>query len=106
MTLTTFPCTKCGACCRRAHLIGGFLYADYKKGGCIMLVNNICNIYKDRPPICSIDNVRKILYSTENQTTYYKETALLCNKMIKEDNMDKKYFVNLKQFEELNYAST
>ena len=96
----SFPCTKCGACCRRAHSIGGFLYADHYRGGCIMLINNECNIYNGRPPICSIDEMKEATSPNTTQKAYYKETAEICNIMIRADRMDEAYLVNLKQFED------
>ena len=95
-----FRCTRCGACCRRAHLIPFFKYADFIRCGCTMLCKNICNIYTSRPDICNVKKVNKKFFPNQSQKEYYRETASLCNQFIEEDGMDKRYLINLEQFKE------
>jgi Fe-S-cluster containining protein len=52
----TFPCSKCGACCRSigTHEAGREL--DRGDGICRHLTtDNRCAIYEDRPPMCRVD---------------------------------------------------
>lgn len=95
-----FPCTKCGACCRRAHLIQPFRYGDRIHGGCIMLNENTCDIYKDRPLICNIQKMKDLLFPDLTEKEHYKNNAIICNKWIKKDGMDNKYLIDMKQFED------
>ena len=51
MSLDAFPCTKCGACCRRAPQTGWVPAAE--NGHCLHLQDdNTCGIYETRPQIC------------------------------------------------------
>ncbi len=61
--------------------------------------NNICSIYPDRPLICNIDRMKQSLSPDTTQKEYYKENALICNSMIEKDRMDKKYLIDMSQFE-------
>ena len=95
-----FPCTKCGACCKRAHLIENFQYVDYKNTGCKKLNDNKCSIYLNRPFICNMEKVRNLLFSNIKLKEYYKISAIICNKLMQEDKMDESYLIDLKQFED------
>ena len=96
-----FPCTKCGACCRRAHLVQPFLWGDCIHGGCIMLsADNLCEVYKSRPLICNIEKSKELLYPDKDMSKHYKDSAEICNRFIKEDGMDEKYLIDMKQFED------
>lgn len=94
-----FPCTKCGACCRRAYLLPYFQYTNLETGCCSKLENNLCSIYKDRPFICQINESKKIFFS-RNLKKYYKLNALMCNSFIIEDKMNSYYLIDLAQFED------
>lgn len=76
-----FPCTKCGECCRRA--------------GCAFVKDNICTVYDKRPLICQIDVSYKFDKLPMSKDEYYRKTADVCNKWIKESNLDKKYLVRI-----------
>lgn len=88
-----FPCTKCGACCRRAKIVidelakNGieFPYKARANGECEMLEDNKCKVYENRPDVCKLDVMAKILHMKKE--TYYKLTAIECNKMMDEDNI-------------------
>lgn len=55
----TFPCVKCGMCCRNVGIVDRSL--DRGDGICMNLSeDNLCNIYNDRPKICRIDEIRPI----------------------------------------------
>ena len=87
----SFPCSKCGACCRRAHMIDDFPEPLKPDGSCVHLKdNNECAIYKDRPDVCRIGKSRdKFPYLTDEE---YKELNIrACNAMMDADGMDETY---------------
>ena len=91
-----FPCTKCGACCKRAGETG--LMPARKDGSCIYLnKDNTCSIYSKRPDICKINKAYKIFNFHKNlsKKQYYKLTAEQCNKFIDEDGLDSRYKIDV-----------
>jgi Fe-S-cluster containining protein len=77
----------CGCCCRRVGdaIKQGieFPYKATTNGVCVMLKNNKCSVYYNRPTICNIDNLIKIL--GVNKKDYYKESIRACNQMMDVD---------------------
>jgi len=89
-----FPCTQCGCCCRKVGLIPkennlGFPYRAKENGECEMLKDNKCVVYNERPIICNIDRLIKVL--KVNKSQYYKESIDACNKMMDEDEISQEY---------------
>ena len=84
-----FPCTSCGCCCKRIHLLKDQLeqhgLSIKEDGSCIHLDdNNLCKIYETRPPICRIG------YSKPQEmldVDYWKLTASICNAWQEQDNV-------------------
>ena len=73
-----FPCTKCGACCKRAGATG--LMPSKADGSCIYLnTDNTCSVYNKRPDICSIDKMYKKRQLLMSKKEYYKLSAKICN---------------------------
>lgn len=71
MSSPNFPCTKCGACCRRAReylLPPGF----WHNGACRFLRGDECSIYETRPKICRVK-------------TRFRENAAICNQWMDEE---------------------
>lgn len=104
MSEKTFPCTGCGACCKRvdrliiAHGIDkmtpedplSFPYKHDETGKCEMLLpDNNCAVYEDRPLICSIDRTGAYL-GIPKENLYYNNIKS-CNRMQEEDKLDKKF---------------
>ena len=60
-----WKCKECGACCYfidKAKKMGyEFPYKAKKDGSCEKLIDNRCSIYEDRPDICNVEKVRRIL---------------------------------------------
>lgn len=53
----TFPCTKCGACCRRVDAVADLADLDRGDGACVHLAgDNTCRIYEERPKACRVDD--------------------------------------------------
>ena len=95
-----FPCTKCGACCRRAHLVKDFKYSNKIKGGCIYLNENLCKIYDSRPLICNMAEVKNLIFPNISQKEYYRISGEICNDLIKKDSMDSKYLIDINKFKD------
>ena len=99
MSLNKFPCSGCGACCRRINKavenLSDFtkdkdsdFYFPYKwdeNGVCENLIDNKCLIYEDRPLICNIDKLLSLTNIPRKK--FYKMNIVECNKMMDEDNL-------------------
>jgi uncharacterized protein len=89
-----FPCTQCGCCCKRVGLLPkgnefDFPYRAKENGECEMLFENKCKVYDNRPTICNVDELIKILKVDKSQ--YYKESIIACNQMMDEDGISQEY---------------
>ncbi len=78
----SFPCTSCGACCRRAGHVKGFPFLVTQDGACQFLAGNLCAIYEERPEICRV-------------TEDFELNAVACNTMIREDGLGPEYLVRI-----------
>lgn len=59
----TFPCSRCGACCRSIGAIPALADLDRGDGACVHLVGEPgsehgCEIYETRPALCRVDQLR------------------------------------------------
>ena len=99
-----FICTQCGACCRHAGEWGGAKYGLPIKedGSCGHLKNNQCSIYDKRPDVCNVKKLGKKVIKKSNLSIniidWYIFNSKLCNKMIKEEKLDKKYLINIEDY--------
>jgi Fe-S-cluster containining protein len=100
--VTEFKCTSCGACCILAGKIG--LMPSKKDGSCIYLnKKNQCDIYDNRPEIC---NVKRMYAKRVNQglkmsyTDFCKINNKICNSMIDDLGLDKKYKIDIREYDE------
>lgn len=92
----TFPCTKCGACCRVAFLIPGFTEPVNDNGSCVHLQDNMCSIYETRPDICRVDEYYdKHLTNVMSREEAYLANAQVCNMTQRLLNIDEKYRVEI-----------
>jgi Fe-S-cluster containining protein len=84
MSVQTFPCERCGACCRNLRLNTMYKTLDRGDGVCrhFLDTDNSCAIYNDRPQICRVDSFYldyyKDLMSIEE---YYRLNKLSCIKL-------------------------
>ena len=100
----TFPCSGCGACCRRiskavenlgvaATDINSDLYFPYtwdNNGVCKMLgEDNKCMVYETRPLMCNID--KYMLSRGIDKEYFYSINAMACNIMMGEDKLPIKF---------------
>jgi uncharacterized protein len=83
-----FLCSQCGACCREAANLG--LMPDRGDGACINLQqDNSCAIYETRPDICRVIGTKKD----------YIENTKVCHALIDYYDLDKKYKIDLNEYE-------
>lgn len=86
-----FPCTKCGACCRRASNFPDFPEPTDEDGVCVHLQDdNTCGIYEDRPDVCRIKYVKRF-FPDMSEEEYLEATRKMCNNFQREDRMDVSY---------------
>lgn len=87
---SAFPCSKCGACCRRASQLPGFPLPTDENGACVYLTaENECEIYPVRPDVCNIEAIYWQVWAGKwTKGQYWRENAKVCNKMMDEDGMD------------------
>lgn len=77
-----FPCTKCGECCRHIDRVPQLAQFDPGNGICIHLVGNLCDIYEDRPEICSVSQMYRRYYSTQfSISEFYKLNEEACREI-------------------------
>lgn len=94
--MNKFPCTSCGACCRRIkYAVDIFdaknenspFYFPYKwdqNGGCENLTtDNRCKVYENRPLICNVDRIAK--YMNLDTKKFYGDNIRACNLMMDAD---------------------
>ena len=85
----TFPCTKCGACCKMAAMMN--LVPTDGKGNCVHLTkDNECSIYDRRPEVCNVSRMFKkhkkngVIPKKLPKKDYYRHNAELCNSWMDE----------------------
>lgn len=96
--MSQFPCTGCGACCRRINLAVSYhnvtdktdpLYFPHRwddTGRCEMLdSNNRCKVYLKRPLICDIK--RYANYMEHDEKEFFDLNIWACNKLMDEDGL-------------------
>lgn len=101
-----FPCTKCGACCRRAGKRG--LMPSKEDGSCIhLLPDNTCSIYTHRPPICNVhdmfdiwDTSLKLREQGYTREEYYAVNSEKCNEMMDEDGLPEHFRIDMRIYDE------
>lgn len=118
MNEITFPCTGCGLCCKQVGAavavakeliskgteneyvkeIASFPFGITKSGACEMLnADNSCSVYDNRPLACQVKKVWEKFHAGNGlpMKDYFISTAMLCNSMMVEANVDDKYFINI-----------
>tara|TARA_Y100000310_G_C20326713_1_gene643333 strand:- start:276 stop:599 length:324 start_codon:yes stop_codon:yes gene_type:complete len=96
-----FLCSGCGACCKLASLIG---LPSNPDGSCIFLnEDNTCEIYENRPKICSVEKMYDDYLLKDPSLTkknWYKMNTKVCHKLIDKQGLDKKYKINIEDYNE------
>jgi Fe-S-cluster containining protein len=83
-----FPCTACGACCRRLNLVPAPMLRaaglNHVAGRCEHLTaDNLCGIYETRPDLCRVDTMIERLGMPHSEAQ--RLTAAVCNAWMAED---------------------
>ena len=100
--IETFPCTRCGACCRHTEVLEAIGLPIKEDGSCQQLIETSdeeghviygCAIYKDRPDICRVGFLRPDHVSEED---YIEETAEICNSLQLKEGLPERYRVKLR----------
>lgn len=113
MNQPKFPCTACGACCRRIN-IGisnwepysrdpeSLFYFPYKwdeNGVCENLAeDNRCRIYENRPFVCNTEKMVEVYIASKYMTReeYFEMCASLCNSFMEQDGISDQYKIIIK----------
>ena len=76
-----FVCDKCGACCRNIWKTGLLKDFENEKGECIHLAENgLCDIYDDRPEVCSVQKMYELYFKyIMSEKEYLSENYKYCN---------------------------
>lgn len=82
MCQRTFPCDKCGACCRHLTLFGKAYewLVDGSTGMCRYFdaATNFCTIYPIRPPICNIEVGYYLYFSHISHDEFISQNQMAC----------------------------
>ncbi len=103
-----FPCTSCNACCSHVdkaiqnaknsnHPVWkesgeSFPYEYDSNGKCEKLIDGKCSVYEERPLLCNVNKLGKLLGFDLNLWHYM--IAQSCNQLIDQDNLPKEYKIN------------
>lgn len=79
----TFPCTRCGACCRLVSVVPALAHLDRGDGACRHLTGEAggehgCAVYADRPRECSVDAMRPEVLTPAH---WYRQNAAWCDRL-------------------------
>lgn len=81
---------------------------DRGDGACVYLKDNLCSIYDTRPELCNMEKMwvkrnRELDLEVRGITKkdYFKLNNEVCNQMIKEDELDEKYLINLEEYDKM-----
>jgi len=101
-----FPCSKCGACCRRAGNWSNGIVPVKADGSCgHLLPDDTCGIYDERPVVCNVTRGYVELFSGGGLTEkeFFRLNSMVCNEMIRADGLDSKFLIDLeKEYGETN----
>lgn len=101
-----FPCTKCGACCRKIGLavqgakniavllpnwdeVANFPYEINEDNSCSKLINNQCSVYEERPLICNIDKMAAYFHLTKED--FYEMNVTACHELMIEEEIYERF---------------
>jgi Fe-S-cluster containining protein len=83
--MMSFPCAKCGLCCRRLGQVAALNDYDRGDGVCRYLKNNLCEIYEHRPDICNVEKMYDLHFKNKiSKGEYINKTMSICKLLISE----------------------
>jgi Fe-S-cluster containining protein len=78
----TFPCAKCGLCCRTLKSISALAKFDRGDDVCRHLKNNLCEIYDIRPMVCNVGKMFEWYFkSVITEKQFILENLKVCIKL-------------------------
>lgn len=84
MSVKTFQCQKCGACCQQLQLFGkAYAFLDDGTGGCRYYDyrTHLCTIYSMRPLICRVQEGYQYYFLSIPYQLYIEQTVQCCIKL-------------------------
>ena len=95
----SYPCVKCGLCCRYIFKSELTKHLDRGDGVCKHLCdkNNLCTIYDERPCVCQIDSFYNYISADITLIEYYKINAKICNDLLIKHNLYSRLRVKIKE---------
>lgn len=116
--MAEFPCTGCSLCCRNVRKLHtdalsypkssivykaavAFPYTWDEDGCCVMLKNNLCSVYEDRPLLCNVKQLSNLIALEANTdlNSVYALAADACNNFISAYNLDPSFMIDASQFQ-------
>lgn len=94
----TYPCTKCGLCCKNLKGITELDFLHNGNGVCKFYDEiKACTIYEERPLHCRIDEGFYKLFINSGLTLqeYYKKNAEICNQLQQENQINLAFRINI-----------
>jgi hypothetical protein len=92
----SFPCTKCGLCCKNITNVVGLEDFHQGDGVCIYYHSSgECLIYQDRPLICRVEEGYNAFFSYFEKEVFYQKNAEICNQLQEQAGMNVFYRVRL-----------
>ena len=80
----TFPCFRCGQCCRMLKTVPSLASYDRGDGACRHLNGNLCAIYPDRPEVCDVARMYRSHFSDRMTEAEFIEANLaVCRQLAK-----------------------
>jgi Fe-S-cluster containining protein len=77
-----FPCIQCGLCCRKVDKISALPEFNRGDGVCRHLINNLCEIYENRPLICNVQRMYDSFFRKSiDEKTFIQENIKACLKL-------------------------
>lgn len=93
----SFPCTRCGLCCKEIHRVPEL--ADFHNGDGVCRnysEEHGCLIYDTRPLLCRIDEGYEQLFRQSlSVDEYYRKNAEWCNRLQVKAGLDEGYRIQL-----------
>lgn len=78
----SFPCERCGSCCRKISAIPQLSHWDDGTGVCAQLgANGLCRIYSERPDVCRFEYVYETYFKDTDVGEFIKMSKGICVKL-------------------------
>jgi Fe-S-cluster containining protein len=80
----TFPCIKCGLCCRALKNVSAATEYNRGDGVCKYLDGNLCSVYTERPLLCNVEGMYQAYFKDSmDEDTFFKMNLNACIEIAK-----------------------